>query len=58
MAGCRSVLLPAAAWASIGCSLTVLQLSEAITLGQMLVILVASACLFWIGRIVEGYFSA
>src|SRR6476646_4428979 len=32
-----------------------LQLSEAITLGQMLTILVASVCLFGIGRIVEGY---
>ena len=33
----------------------VLQLSESISLGQMLTILVASVCLFGIGRIVEGY---
>ena len=33
----------------------VLQLTESITLGQMLVMLVAAACLFWIGRIAEGY---
>lgn len=33
----------------------VLQLLEAITLGQMLIILVASVCLFGIGRILEGY---
>lgn len=33
----------------------VMQLSDAITLGQMLTILVASACTFWIGRLVEGY---
>ena len=33
----------------------VLQLSESISLGQMLTILVASVCLFWIGRIMEGY---
>ena len=33
----------------------VLQLSETISLGQMLTILVASVCLFWIGRIMEGY---
>ena len=33
----------------------VLQLSESISLGQMLTVLVASVCLFWIGRIMEGY---
>jgi hypothetical protein len=33
----------------------VLQLINAITLGQMLTMLVASVCLFGIGRIVEGY---
>ena len=33
----------------------VMQLSETITLGQMLIMLVASVCVFWIGRIVEGY---
>jgi hypothetical protein len=33
----------------------VLQLSDAITLGQMLTMLVAAACMFGIGRIVEGY---
>ena len=33
----------------------VLQLGSAISLGQMLTILVASVCLFGIGRIVEGY---
>jgi hypothetical protein len=32
-----------------------LQLSEAITLGQMLTILLASVCSFGIGRIIEGY---
>ena len=32
-----------------------LQLSGAIDLKQMLAILVASVCLFGIGRIVEGY---
>lgn len=26
-----------------------------ISVGQMLMMLVAGACLFWIGRIVEGY---
>ena len=34
----------------------VLQLSETISLGQMLTMLVTAVCLFWIGRIVEGYF--
>ena len=32
-----------------------MQLTNSITLGQMLTILVASVCLFGIGRIVEGY---
>ena len=32
-----------------------LQLSNAIDLKQMLTVLVASVCLFGIGRIVEGY---
>lgn len=27
----------------------------AITVGQMLMMLIAGACLFWIGRILEGY---
>jgi hypothetical protein len=33
----------------------VMQLSDAISLGQMLTILVAAVCCFGIGRIVEGY---
>jgi len=33
----------------------VLQLAGSVTLGQMLIMLVVSACCFWIGRIVEGY---
>lgn len=33
----------------------VLQLSSALSLGKMLVALVAAVCLFLIGRIVEGY---
>lgn len=33
----------------------VLELAHAISLGQMLVGLVFFGCLFWIGRIVEGY---
>ncbi len=33
----------------------VMQLGEAITLGQMLTMLVAAACSFGIGRILEGY---
>jgi hypothetical protein len=33
----------------------VLQLMEVIKANQMLVMLVASVCLFFIGRIVEGY---
>ena len=32
-----------------------LELGHAISLGQMLVMLVAALCCFWIGRIVEGY---
>jgi hypothetical protein len=35
----------------------VMQLTEAISLGQMLTILVAAVCCFGIGRIVEGYAS-
>ena len=33
----------------------ILQLQNAITLGQMLIMLVMSVSSFWIGRIVEGY---
>jgi hypothetical protein len=33
----------------------VLQLQNAITAGRMLILLVASVCIFGIGRIVEGY---
>ncbi|HTQ37509.1 MAG TPA: hypothetical protein VMJ32_00685 [Pirellulales bacterium] len=33
----------------------VLQLQGAITLGQMLLMLVAAVSAFWIGRILEGY---
>lgn len=33
----------------------VLQLQGAITLGQMLTMLVAAVSAFWIGRIIEGY---
>ena len=32
-----------------------LELNHAITLGQMLMLLVAAVCCFWIGRILEGY---
>jgi hypothetical protein len=32
-----------------------LQLNQAISVGQMLTIFVASICAFWIGRIIEGY---
>lgn len=32
-----------------------LELNRAISLGQMLMMLVAAVCCFWIGRIVEGY---
>lgn|GEM_PF-356269 len=37
-----------------GCAI-ILELNRRITLGQMLVMLVASVCCFWIGRILEGY---
>ena len=33
----------------------VLELVHAVSLGQMLVMLVAGISIFWIGRIVEGY---
>lgn len=33
----------------------VLELNHAISLGQMLMLLVFSVCSFWIGRILEGY---
>jgi len=33
----------------------ILELNRTITLGQMLVMLLAAVCCFWIGRIVEGY---
>ncbi len=33
----------------------VLELNHAISLGQMLMLLVAAVCCFWIGRILEGY---
>ena len=33
----------------------VAELTHSIRLGQMLVFLVAAACCFWIGRILEGY---
>jgi hypothetical protein len=33
----------------------VLQLTDSVTLGQMLAMLAASVCLFLIGRIAEGY---
>lgn len=32
-----------------------LQAARAVTVGQMLAVLVAGFCLFWIGRILEGY---
>ena len=32
-----------------------LALNHSISLGQMLTLLVGAVCLFWIGRIVEGY---
>jgi hypothetical protein len=32
-----------------------LELNHAISLGQMLVLLVAAICCFWIGRILEAY---
>ena len=33
----------------------VLELQRAISLGQILMMLVAAVCCFWIGRILEGY---
>ncbi len=36
----------------------VLELNHAISLGQMLMLLVAAVCLFGIGRILEGYSSS
>ena len=36
-------------------SAIMLELNRAVTLGQMLMMLVAGACCFWIGRILEGY---
>lgn len=33
----------------------ILELNRTISLGQMLVMLVAATCCFWIGRILEGY---
>jgi hypothetical protein len=33
----------------------ILELSHTISLGQMLVMLVAAICCFWIGRILEGF---
>jgi hypothetical protein len=33
----------------------ILQLNDRIRSSQMLVMLVASVCCFWIGRIMEGY---
>lgn len=33
----------------------VLQVAEVITVGRMLMMMVAGFSLFWIGRIVEGY---
>ncbi len=34
-----------------------LELNRAISLGQMLAMLLAAVCLFWIGRILDGYGS-
>ncbi|RLS77920.1 MAG: hypothetical protein DWI03_05370 [Planctomycetota bacterium] len=36
----------------------VLELNRSISLGRMLVILVAAVCCFWIGRILEGLASS
>jgi hypothetical protein len=36
----------------------ILELNHSISLGQMLVMLVFAACVFWIGRILEGYASS
>ena len=33
----------------------ILELNHRISLGQMLMMLVAAVCCFWIGRILEGY---
>lgn len=33
----------------------ILELNRAVSLGQMLVMLVAAVCCFWIGRIIEGF---
>jgi len=33
----------------------ILELNHIISLGRMLVMLVAAVCCFWIGRILEGY---
>lgn len=35
----------------------VLELTGTIRLGQMLLVMVAGACAFWIGRILEGYIA-
>jgi hypothetical protein len=32
----------------------ILQVARAVTVGQMLIAMVAGFCLFWIGRILEG----
>jgi len=36
----------------------ILELNHRITLGQMLMLLVAAVCCFWIGRILEGLAGA
>lgn len=36
----------------------ILELNHTISLGQMLMLLLAAVCLFWIGRIIEGYSSS
>jgi hypothetical protein len=33
----------------------ILQIAHTITVGQMLMIMVAGFCLFWIGRLAEGF---
>ena len=40
---------------TLPCLAVLLELMHAISLGQMLVMLVAAVCCFWIGRIIEGY---
>ncbi|HVA48592.1 MAG TPA: hypothetical protein VNH11_19660 [Pirellulales bacterium] len=35
-----------------------LQIADAISVGRMLIVMVAGFALFWIGRIVEGYLRA